>query len=809
MESLVLDSQPPTWLCGRCSQKKGQGFEVQSLTGKCLFTIKGLNISGKKKIEAILFDRKEETEETSLKFSNLASEELLLWREGHPSHFLQYELSFWSDFAKWWMLLQEEEKSYVLAFKREEQKLPHWIEMRFPSVSASFYIAEVNWPHLIPSLSMVKSSLPVYEFQQHKIEAIRYDIERRCFLIQSTPLKEQIRASSSEFFSEEAIPVGGDWVFLPDKGFFPSQIDPIFNRPEISEEKVGSVLKKHSHIIEKYLMGTKIYPTSVKANYHLFFDNQENLHICCYVFEKDDLMQKNSAYFGPWVYVDRKGFYLLENLLFNGIEKIISREHMSDFINRHRAWLNGFEGFQTHIYAIESQLNYMVREDGFLVFEAVLDLTDIANEYIDFKDWVYLKGKGFFAKKLGKTAVSFRTGLPIDPADISTFIRVHKEELEFIKGFFSKRSPLKKSGVEISLNAAGSIVVRPNFSFYPHYESISVRMFGDYTYVEKEGFCEISSDQRLPASFLQERTIGPEDEPYFVLYELDILRPFITFIQKELRKPTYLSLRILSMKKWEKTKTSEWIMQALFETDVGAVPLFEIWKAITENKRYLFSDAGLIVLRAPRFNWLKSIPKRHWVKEGKFLKLSTLDWLRLSVLEEVLLPKGQSPEESQTKYYIETLLSFKTEESIDLSGFASELRSYQKVGVRWLYFLCTHGLSGLLCDEMGLGKTHQAMGLLAAVKNRSEEVKFLVVCPTSVIYHWEDLLKKFLPNIRVTVFYGAGPALKALKKMRISCSLPMAHCAVKNKPFVKLLLISRSSMSCKLPKIHILKRIKL
>src|ERR1700722_2608433 len=37
-------------------KKKAQGFEVQSLTGKCLFTLKGLNISGKKKIESILFD---------------------------------------------------------------------------------------------------------------------------------------------------------------------------------------------------------------------------------------------------------------------------------------------------------------------------------------------------------------------------------------------------------------------------------------------------------------------------------------------------------------------------------------------------------------------------------------------------------------------------------------------------------------------------------------------------------------------------------------------------------------------------------
>ncbi len=31
---------------------------------------------------------------------------------------------------------------------------------------------------------------------------------------------------------------------------------------------------------------------------------------------------------------------------------------------------------------------------------------------------------------------------------------------------------------------------------------------------------------------------------------------------------------------------------------------------------------------------------------------------------------------------------------------------------------------------------------------------FLIVCPTSVIYHWEDLLKRFLPHLQVYTFHG-------------------------------------------------------
>jgi SNF2 family DNA or RNA helicase len=64
---------------------------------------------------------------------------------------------------------------------------------------------------------------------------------------------------------------------------------------------------------------------------------------------------------------------------------------------------------------------------------------------------------------------------------------------------------------------------------------------------------------------------------------------------------------------------------------------------------------------------------------------------------------------------------------------------------------------------MGLGKTHQAMALLAAAKNAkgAKKKKFFVVCPTSVIYHWEDLLEKFLPGMNVVIFYGTQRTLKS------------------------------------------------
>ncbi len=740
---------------------KNQIYEAKSVTGKTLFSIKGTNPTGKKRLQEILFKRPVETEETSLKFSNLPQEEIALWKEGRPSHQLQYELSFWSDLAKWMMAMQEEKEKYTIAFDADEKGLPHWIHIRFPSVAASFYIAEVNWPLLIPALSTVDSPLPVYEFQEYKIESIRYDPKKRVFKIKKAPLPSQAVRIPED---SNAIEVG-EWLFVPKKGFFPQRIDPIFKQEEIPQEKIASVLQKHPLILQKYLTGTKLHLTPIKAQYHIQFDSNENLHIAAHVFERGDLQKEESTYFGPWVFAQDKGFYPLENLLFEGVEKIIPRSQMNDFINRHRVWLNGFEGFQTHVYTIESQLNFSVSKEGILRFEASIELIETGEEIIDFGEWIYLKGKGFFAKKIGRAGSLIQPGTIVHKSEISSFLRVHRDELEGLKGFFSNKCPLEKSGLEIFLNEAGRIVARPHFQFYPPYQSSQVQIFGEYTYVEGEGFCEIPYEKRVPEAYVKEKIIPIADETYFILYELDTLRDCIFSIQKELKKPKDLFVRVRKLQKSGRTKAAEWLLDAVLETEIGIVDLFSIWQGVQENKRYLFTPAGLLLLKTPRFSWLKNITKGRWLKEGKQLRLSTMEWLRLTVFEDLRPPLGTSAADRETRDLIQKLTSFKTDQSIDLSGFKSDLRSYQEVGVRWLWFMYLHGLSGLLCDEMGFGKTHQAMGLIAAAQNmEGTGRKILVVCPTSVIYHWEELLKNFLPNVRVLVFYGITRKLEAFQE---------------------------------------------
>ena len=92
-----------------------------------------------------------------------------------------------------------------------------------------------------------------------------------------------------------------------------------------------------------------------------------------------------------------------------------------------------------------------------------------------------------------------------------------------------------------------------------------------------------------------------------------------------------------------------------------------------------------------------------------------------------------------------------------MKGFTSELRNYQKIGVEWLWFLYENGFGGLLCDDMGLGKTHQAMALMACLKSRNATTnRFLVVCPTTVLSHWEQKIKAYAPGLTALVYHGGG-----------------------------------------------------
>ncbi|KAJ1765621.1 TATA-binding protein-associated factor mot1, partial [Coemansia sp. RSA 1843] len=97
------------------------------------------------------------------------------------------------------------------------------------------------------------------------------------------------------------------------------------------------------------------------------------------------------------------------------------------------------------------------------------------------------------------------------------------------------------------------------------------------------------------------------------------------------------------------------------------------------------------------------------------------------------------------------------------------LRKYQQEGVDWLAFLNKYELHGILCDDMGLGKTLQticavasdhflrAQKFHAAPEGAAADCRplpSLVVCPPTLISHWEQEICRFSENLRPLCYAG-------------------------------------------------------
>lgn len=88
-------------------------------------------------------------------------------------------------------------------------------------------------------------------------------------------------------------------------------------------------------------------------------------------------------------------------------------------------------------------------------------------------------------------------------------------------------------------------------------------------------------------------------------------------------------------------------------------------------------------------------------------------------------------------------------------SFDRLLRSYQRIGVAWLWHLYRNQLGGVLADEMGLGKTVQAIGLMHCIvrDHSAEDCCVMVVAPASLLRNWEREIQRFAPGLRVFVHH--------------------------------------------------------
>ncbi|HVZ56311.1 MAG TPA: SNF2-related protein [Chitinophagaceae bacterium] len=184
------------------------------------------------------------------------------------------------------------------------------------------------------------------------------------------------------------------------------------------------------------------------------------------------------------------------------------------------------------------------------------------------------------------------------------------------------------------------------------------------------------------------------------------------------------------------------------------VSVAEVKRAIANKQQFVqLGDGTLGILPE---EWLKKYALLFRIGEGKtnHLKLSRY---HLSVIDELYESRDEEELSLQLEEKYGRLREFnkipETEPPAHLQGV---LRPYQRAGFQWLNYLQEIRWGGILADDMGLGKTIQALSFLSHLKARQGELKALVVCPTTLIYNWENEIRKFTPELTYHIHHGGA-----------------------------------------------------
>ncbi len=731
--------------CGvnrKLNKTQSKGYEILKADGTKLFSFQPKNLSSEEFSREWIDERKKETEETSLKFSNLDPKELELYRKGRPSDELAFELSIWADLAKWLMVLEDSSVDFDIQFEENSNELPSFLTLKSPMLEMVTFIAKEDWPKIISPIAAYNTNLKVFDFRDIEVISINYSEEKRSFEIKSIPLDK----------SEKPDYEWEDWTYQKGVGFFPKKVNKFFTKDQIGKDEISEFLEAHAKLVEKYLKGNSIYRKPKSSSYELSFDKGGNFHIELYVFEKGDLKQKKSAFFDPWAYVEGRGFFRITNLLFRGIEKVIPKDLMGEFIERNKNWLNKYKEFQIHLTSLVTKFNYRLLDDTLFIDKEDV-FKDGVTGAIDLGSYVYIQGEGFFSRRESIHSAKGLEPAEIDEINISSYIHEHKDDLDHIKNFFTDDVGLEKTGLDIRF-LGEHIVIEPKYAFKDWANHFNPKVYGDFVYLEGKGFKEIPDNLKLPEKFHRRCLISVDQVPYFLKHELKRLKTQIVYLDKKLIEPPKLKLAVKDVER----KDKGWLVEFYYTSSYGEVSAKDIYESIISFAPFVLSDAGMIHLSDKRFFWLSRIAKSMFEPGTNKLYLSTLDWVRLSLFEDISLSDVKGKESKEFSSVLGKLIEEGPNVELPkLGGLKSKLRPYQEIGVKWLWFLYTYGMSGFLCDDMGLGKTHQAMALLSAAiheKKRSDRFKFLVCTPTSVVYHWQDLLEKFMPKAKVHLYHG-------------------------------------------------------
>ncbi|MFT3902585.1 MAG: SNF2-related protein [Niabella sp.] len=326
--------------------------------------------------------------------------------------------------------------------------------------------------------------------------------------------------------------------------------------------------------------------------------------------------------------------------------------------------------------------------------------------------------------------------------------------------------------IKVVLKEKGDyLVFNPVFSYKGYETSISG---GDTLLIpDEDKILSIQRNKQAEAAFisrlknLHSNFIENEDDHSLALKGTEILKDnwFFLFVDfmKEAQIPVFgyealRNFRFNTAKPQTKifiSSNTDWF-DAKVDIIFGEqkVSIAEVKRALANKQQYVQLDDGTLGVLPEE--WIRKYALLFRVGEGSNNKLKLSNYHR-SVIDELYELKNEEELVFELEEKYNRLRDFnKINEVLPSDDLQQILRPYQVAGFQWLNYLREVNWGGILADDMGLGKTVQALSYLEHFKKQNGSARILVVCPTTLIYNWENEIKKFTPSLTYRIHHGSA-----------------------------------------------------
>lgn len=375
-------------------------------------------------------------------------------------------------------------------------------------------------------------------------------------------------------------------------------------------------------------------------------------------------------------------------------------------------------------------------------------------------------------------AIPFVTNgnIKVASKELETFLQ--KEALRLAKDYHVEfdQSLIKevKAGepeVTLQLQERGEyLVLNPTFS----YKGYKIRPTDKDEIIlqQDDGLILVHRNREKEKEFLSKvenlhsQFIRPEGGTQLALKGTEVLRNnwFFLFVDamKEMKVPVE-GWEVLKNFRFNthKPKTQIYISNGVdwFDAKVDVVfgdqrvTIAEVKKALQNKQSFVqLQDGTLGVLPE---EWIKRYSMLFRMGENKQEQLR-LSKYHISVIDQLYETRDETELMIELEEKYERLREFNRIKKISPPEHLQPiLRPYQESGFHWLNFLSEVGWGGILADDMGLGKTIQALSFLHYLKQKNGNLKALVACPTTLMFNWENEIKKFTPSLTYHIHHGA------------------------------------------------------